>query len=178
MNSDIVLDYRHTGRLQYISPNAFFALSRYEFLSSSKNIHTMENIWNARTELFGHDKLLSSQFYYTQDAWVIYKYPSASGIFTEKLGVPNCDGRIAYHFNQLGYNVYNPCLAVYTYHFHDNKDRSYYLPSCPGNLLYVRPTSLGAMLEPNIKQGIVVVDINPVNGLTQKKNPRLSFIGK
>jgi hypothetical protein len=156
LNTDIVLDYRHTTRMLDIKPNQFLALSRYEFRDSSRDLHTMEDILKTPVELFGNNGMLTSQFYYSQDTWVILGYPSVSNIFTEKLGVPHCDGRIAFRFNSLGYEVYNPCLSVFTYHIHNDKDRSYYLPCCRGSLLFTRPTCLGAILEPQIVQVRVI----------------------
>lgn len=152
LNTDIVLDYRHTSRLLTIVPKHLYALSRYEFMDSSQDVQTMEDILKKPVELFGNHEILKSQFYYSQDTWVVFGYPTVSDIFTEKLGVPNCDGRVAYRFNKLGYKVYNPCLSVFTYHIHDDTDRSHYLPPCEGNLLFIRPTALGAIFEHQISQ--------------------------
>jgi hypothetical protein len=181
VNTDIVIDYRHTSRLLFIKPNQFIALSRYEFILSTKYIRKMVDILKHPIELFGNHEMLKSQFYYSQDTWAILGYPKVSDVFTEKIGVPCCDGRVAYRFHKLGYEVYNPCLSVFTYHFHKSKDRSHYLPSCEGNVAYIRPTSLGAILEPTVSQ----VDIffrddepqvleEPI--LIQRKKPLLSFL--
>jgi len=157
LNTDIVLDYRHTTRLLNIKKNQFFALTRYEFMTSSSDVRSMEDILKKPVELFGNDELLVSQFYYSQDTWIIDGYPRVSGMFVEQLGVPRCDGRIAVHFNTIGYEVYNPCLSIFTYHLHENKDRSYSLPPCKGNVVYIRPTNLGSIIEDDVSQIKVII---------------------
>jgi len=180
INTDIVLDYRHTQRLLHVNNGKiFFALTRYEFPTPAKHIKSMNDILAVPTELYEGDSIIDSQFYFTQDTWVIFGYPTSEGVFTEQVGTPKCDGRTALHFHRLGYKVYNPCLSVFTYHIHDNPDRSYYPPSCPGDILYIRPTSIGAISEPNIPQVAIVnggdaVGIMPQ--VVQRKRPVVSFL--
>jgi hypothetical protein len=180
INTDIVLDYRHTPRLSHVNNgNIFFALTRYEFLGPTKHIQTMNDILAVPTELFGSDRVLTSQFYYTQDTWVIFGYPNSGRVFTEQIGTPRCDGRIAFHFVSLDYKVYNPCLSVFTYHIHDNPDRSYYPPSCVGDVIYIRPTSIGAVSEPHIAQIALCKDGEEkafVPSVAQRKRPVISFL--
>ena len=180
INTDIVLDYRHTPRLSHVkSGNIFFALTRYEFLSPTKHIQSMNDILTVPTELYGSEGILTSQFYYTQDTWVIFGYPTSGGMFTEQIGSPRCDGRTAFHFDRLGYKVYNPCLSVFTYHIHDNPDRSYYPPTCIGDVIYIRPTSIGAISEPHIAQIALCKDGEEkasVPPTVQRKRPVISFL--
>lgn len=180
INTDIVLDYRHTPRLLHVNNgNIFFALTRYEFLGPTKHIQTMNDILAVPTALFGSDRVLKSQFYYTQDTWVIFGYPNSGGMFTEQIGTPKCDGRTAFHFVSLDYKVYNPCLSVFTYHIHDNPDRSYYPPSCVGDVVYIRPTSIGAISEPHLAQIAVCKDGEEkahVPSVAHRKRPVISFL--
>jgi hypothetical protein len=180
INTDIVLDYRHTQRLSHVSNgNIFFALTRYEFLGPTKHIQSMNDILAVPTELFASDSIIESQFYFTQDMWVIFGYPTSGGVFTEQIGTPRCDGRTAFHFHRLGYKVYNPCLSVFTYHIHDNPDRSYYPPSCVGDVIYIRPTSIGAISEPNIAQIAMCKDGSTsgvVPQVADRKGQTLSFL--
>ena len=186
LNTDVVLDYRHTTRLLNIKKNQFLALTRYEFMTSSSDVCSMEDILKKPVELFGNHELLESQFYFSQDMWVIVGYPPVSGIFIEQLGVQKCDGRVAFHFNTIGYEVYNPCLSIFTYHVHETKDRSYPLPPCKGNVVYIRPTNLGSIIEDDVSQIKVVIkeDKEPEDEISlsnqppfsKRRNPILSFL--
>jgi hypothetical protein len=174
LNTDIVLDYRHTTRLFNIKKNQFLALTRYEFMTSSTDVQSMEDILKKPVELFGNHELLDSQFYYSQDTWVMIGYPSVSGLFVEQLGVQKCDGRIALHFNTIGYEVYNPCLSIFTYHVHENKDRSYSLPPCKGNVAFVRPTNLGSIIEDDVSQIKVIIKEDETDDSSQPIQPPMT----
>jgi hypothetical protein len=174
LNTDIILDYRHTTRLLNIKKNQFLALTRYEFMTSSSDVRSMEDILKKPVELFGNHELLVSQFYYSQDTWIMIGSPSVSGLFVEQLGVPRCDGRIAFHFNTIGYEIYNPCLSIFTYHIHENKDRSYYLPPCKGNAVFIRPTSLGSIIEDDVSQIKVIIKEDETDDSSQLIQPPMT----
>jgi hypothetical protein len=140
INTDIVLDYRHMDHFKLIQPNMLFALSRYEVASVPTSF---EDLLTARVELVEDTR----EYYSSQDVWAIRGFPPNPHIFTEKLGIPKCDGRTAFHFHKLGYSVFNPCLSIYTYHIHVSKSRDY-LDQCPGDTIFIRPTNIAAIYKP------------------------------
>lgn len=139
-NSDIVLDYRHMDHFKMIQPNMLFALSRYELSSLPSSF---DDLLTARVELREDTR----EYYCSQDVWAIRGVPPNPHIFIEKLGIPKCDGRTAFHFHMLNYSVFNPCLSIYTYHIHLSKSRDY-LDQCPGDTIFIRPTNIAAVHKP------------------------------
>jgi hypothetical protein len=157
INTDIVIDYDETPLFQRLQNNIVFMLTRYEVMFPDR-ITSIDDLKTERIDLLrGDETHVQNQFYGSYDLWAICGSPS-SLIFPELLGVPACDGRVAFHFNSLGYRLYNPCLVIHTYHIHSDKDRSYYMSRYAGDTVHIRPTNLCAMRNPEINQAAICVD--------------------
>jgi hypothetical protein len=161
LNSDIVVDYRHTDLFKHVEKNMLFAITRYEIVSECPHPSTMEDLSKVRVELYlsvsNGTFYVNEEYSSSQDVWAIRGYPSNPSLFVEQLGVPACDGRVAYNFLSVNYLIYNPCLSIYTYHFHRSKERNYpnrYL----GDTLHIRPTNIAGVLSGKNNQSIVYCD--------------------
>ncbi|SPF81822.1 exostosin domain-containing protein [Pseudoprimorskyibacter insulae] len=110
-NSDIYLDKTIKGLedLFASSTQAFVALSRYEIEGSKSYMHKNPH--------------------WSQDVWAIDGAVPVPSAIRKKmdipLGVPRCDNKIGYVFSVHGYDVFNPCEFVRTYHLHETQMRSY-----------------------------------------------------
>ena len=157
INTDIIIDYGDTPLFQKLEKNTVFMLTRYEVMFPD-TVTTMDDLKTTRIDLLrGDEEHTQSQFYGSYDLWAIRGSPSAL-IFPELLGVPACDGRVAFHFNSLKYDLYNPCLVIRVYHIHADRDRSYYLARYSGDTIHIRPTNTVAMRNPEIKQSALYID--------------------
>jgi hypothetical protein len=159
LNSDIVVDYKHTHLFDSVQKNMLFAITRYEIVSDHPS--SMEELSKVRVELYNTVSngtfYVNEEYASSQDVWAIRGYPLTIAPFTEKLGVPKCDGRVALHFLSMKYLIYNPCLSIYTYHFHRSKERNY--PNkCPGDTLHIRPTNIAVVLSGKNNQSTVYCD--------------------
>lgn len=110
-NSDIYFDdtIRDLQTVFRASPHAFVALSRYEVL--------------------GNDTTMHPNPHWSQDVWAIDGTVTLPDGLRNKLdiplGVPRCDNKIAYIFSLFGYDIFNPCRFVRSYHLHETQLRSY-----------------------------------------------------
>ena len=157
INTDIIIDYRKTDPLRIVSGQNAFMLTRYEVMFPN-TINSMKDLETARVDLLeGDDNHTQDQFYGSYDLWAIEGAPEKL-MFPEYLGVPACDGRVAFHFYSLGYILYNPCLTIRIYHLHSDQDRSYYLERYKGDTVQLRPTNLAVVRSPHIGQAFLIVD--------------------
>ncbi|MBZ4023561.1 hypothetical protein CKO11_13950 [Rhodobacter sp. TJ_12] len=110
-NSDIYLDETAALLPQIFdtSPQALAAISRYEIEGDKVSMHPKPQ--------------------WSQDVWVIDgRVPVPDAIRRKMeipLGVPRCDNKIGYVFSVHGYDIFNPCKFVRTFHLHETQLRSY-----------------------------------------------------
>lgn len=129
-NSDIYFDEtleRLSAPLTSGGLYSFVALSRYEIKNGSRKLHPNPK--------------------WSQDAWALFvngninsKLINASDF---SLGVPRCDNKIAAVFYEHGYQVYNPCKFIFSYHVHETNIRSYDAlrdTTILGSTLWVNPS--------------------------------------
>lgn len=81
----------------------------------------------------------------SQDVWIwknpLLKYQDKDCEFT--LGKLGCDNKIAYVFEEMGYNVINPSLEIITYHLHKEDATRVYSPTwLPGPFKFVPAKTL------------------------------------
>jgi len=110
-NSDIYFD-ETVARLEEVfnaSPKALVAISRYEIAGDTATMHKNPH--------------------WSQDVWVVDGRVPVPAPIRKKmeipLGVPRCDNKIGYVFSVHGYDIFNPCKVVRTYHLHETQLRSY-----------------------------------------------------
>lgn len=97
-NSDIYLD--ETIHLaEKIGKDECYALTRYNVL--------------------GENKIQFEDTPGSQDVW-IFRGRIKPGNYSFPMGMPGCDNRIAHELLEAGYRVYNPSLAIKTYHLHSS----------------------------------------------------------
>jgi hypothetical protein len=164
LNSDIVIDYRHTGWLDNISEKMLFAITRYEIIGDAVPT-TMYELSKVRVELCesiiqGSKWLKNQEYHSSQDVWAIRGYPPNIHLFEFELGVPKCDGRVAFLFRCSDYKVYNPCLTIYCYHYHRSPSRNYKTPIA-GDTAWILPTNIAALCSPEHDQTIRCVYTSP-----------------
>lgn len=93
---------------------------------------------------------------YSQDVWVIKgKAKQIYGAF--HLGIPGCDNRIAYEFTMAKYLVSNPTEKIQCIHRHQDKNRSYNIPTSYGGKVprpykFISPSD--EIEQPKIRIGI------------------------
>lgn len=110
-NSDIYFDKSITtlGEVFSSSEHAFVALSRYEVIGETVTLHKNPH--------------------WSQDVWAVDgRLPLPEGLHNEldvPLGVPRCDNKISYLFSVHGYDIFNPCNFIQSYHLHETQLRSY-----------------------------------------------------
>ena len=79
----------------------------------------------------------------TQDTWIFHVDHNISkknrNLFNIKFGQYNCDSRVLYLFNLLGFEIVNDPTAIKTYHNHKSGAREYILEPLNGNLHYILP---------------------------------------
>ena len=127
-NADIYFDDSINKVYKYLEkPNRLICLSRYEDLDEYIVPH--ENP------------------YWSQDSWVIDFSQDHDFNFIKKLDVPTgkyrCDNKVAYIFSVYGWDLYNPCSEIKSYHKHRSKIRTYDKAdtSIIGSLAFVSPTA-------------------------------------
>ena len=83
----------------------------------------------SRWEVIGTDTKLHPNPHWSQDVWAI---PCSNDLTTDFLrlldfpmGVPRCDNKITYLFGILGWDIYNPCKQIKSYHVHETDMRTY-----------------------------------------------------
>lgn len=117
-NSDIFFDNTISLALNMGSRD-FYALSRWEWNEGRPELRDLKN---------------------SQDTW-IFRGPVRNVNGSIPLGVPFCDNRIAFEFNNAGYNVSNPSKSIKTYHIQTSNIRRYdHSARVPGPILFVQPT--------------------------------------
>jgi SAM-dependent methyltransferase len=117
-NSDIFFDNTISLVLN-MGPRDFYALSRWEWNEGKPELRDLKN---------------------SQDTW-IFRGPVRNVNGNIPLGVPFCDNRIAFEFNNAGYNVTNPSKSIKTYHIQTSNIRRYDDHArVPGPILFVQPT--------------------------------------
>lgn len=101
----------------------FVCLSRWEF-ESSENVYIRD------------DEVCS----FSQDVWV-FKTPTGINFANFSMGIPRCDGRIAFLSNTFGYKPINPCKTIKCLHRHSSEIRNYVCGTdfVDGDVLYVQP---------------------------------------
>lgn len=106
-NSDIIIPVKTTSKLNnYLTNNkTCLALTRWDILDLDKKVYKFFNRKDS------------------QDSWFFLGEVSLKADFT--LGLPGCDGSIAYLLKKNGYNVLNPSLTLKTYHLHLSNVRNY-----------------------------------------------------
>lgn len=110
-NADIYFNDTLKQLQSYDLTNKFIALTRW-------NVQEDESI-KPHTYTNGADAE------YSQDVW-IFKTPLKTFYEdTIQLGLPSCDGRIAYEARQSGLEVINPCLTIQCCHLHLSDIRNY-----------------------------------------------------
>ncbi|GAB5380443.1 MAG: hypothetical protein Alis3KO_25830 [Aliiglaciecola sp.] len=127
-NSDIYFD--ETIRIfekVLRSPEQFVALSRWEVAKNKSTLHPNPH--------------------WSQDVWAINCNNSFSPEMLHQLdfqmGVPRCDNKIAYLFGIFGWQVFNPCALIKSYHVHETELRTYNKKldlRILGGVAYVHPT--------------------------------------
>lgn len=60
----------------------------------------------------------------SQDAWIFPGFPVIEADF--HLGIPGCDNRIAWEFQNKGWKMVNPSLTVQMIHLHKTQERPYF----------------------------------------------------
>ncbi|APZ55186.1 exostosin domain-containing protein [Salipiger abyssi] len=110
-NSDIYLDKTVTElhKVFDASGHALAAISRYEIEGDKITMHKNPQ--------------------WSQDVWVVDGTVPVPDQIKQKmtipLGVPRCDNKIGYVFSVHGYDIFNPCKFVRTYHLHETQLRAY-----------------------------------------------------
>ncbi|MBY6092896.1 exostosin family protein [Maritimibacter alkaliphilus] len=110
-NSDIYLDATVTElhKIFDSSDRALAAISRYEIQGDKITMHPKPQ--------------------WSQDVWVVDGTVPVPDQIRKKmqipLGVPRCDNKIGYVFSVHGYDIFNPCTFVRTYHLHETQLRGY-----------------------------------------------------
>lgn len=91
------------------SEKVLLALSRYEVKEDTIALHKNPH--------------------WSQDVWAVDGRRPIPTDLRQKisipLGIPRCDNKIAYLFAVYGYDVFNPCNFVRTYHLHETELRAY-----------------------------------------------------
>ena len=97
---------------------------RKMFASSS---HALAAI--SRYEIEGDKTYMHKNPHWSQDVWAVDGDVPVPDVIKKKmaipLGVPRCDNKIGYVFSVHGYDIFNPCKFVRTYHLHETQMRSY-----------------------------------------------------
>lgn len=110
-NSDIYFDKTVTEMHKVFgaSDHAFAAISRYEIQGDKITMHPNPQ--------------------WSQDVWAVDGDVPVSDQIKKQLsiplGVPRCDNKIGYIFSIHGYDIFNPCKTLRTYHLHETELRGY-----------------------------------------------------
>lgn len=95
--------------------------------------------WESPVKFYGYD--------FSQDCWIKKgKIDKIEGGIIN-LGVPGCDGKIAYLLSEAGYEVRNPSLSIKAYHNHKSEIRNYIVSNIVKNVIpkpykAIKPTIL------------------------------------
>ncbi len=109
-NADIYFNHTLALLLSYNLKNKLLALTRW-------------NVLNDKTlALYCTTQGVKAEF--SQDTW-IFELPLKTFYDDILLGMPHCDGRIAYEAQKAGLCVLNPCLTVQCCHMHLSAIRNY-----------------------------------------------------
>jgi hypothetical protein len=128
-NSDIYFD-ESVKRLNDIvdSPAKFVALSRWEVVKKHTHLHPNPH-WSQDVWAMNCKNYLSKEMLHQLD------FP---------IGVPRCDNKIAYLFGIFGWEVFNPCGHVKSFHVHETEMRTYHKKldlRIIGGVAYVHPAA-------------------------------------
>jgi hypothetical protein len=106
-NSDIIIPPETTSKISdyLIDDKICLALTRWDILDLNNQVYKFFNRKDS------------------QDSWFFLGEVNLVADFT--LGLPGCDGSIAYLLKKNGYNVLNPSLTLRTYHLHLSNIRNY-----------------------------------------------------
>ena len=126
-NSDIYFD-QSVNQLNAIVdlPEKFVALSRWEVVSKQTYLHPNPH-WSQDVWAMSCNNHLSKEMLHQLD------FP---------MGVPRCDNKIAYLFGIFGWEVFNPCEYVKSFHVHETEMRTYHKKldlRIIGGVAYVHP---------------------------------------
>lgn len=106
----------------------------------------------------------------SQDTW-IWKSPIRDFKCDWTLGIAGGDNKVAYEAAQVGYEVLNPCLSVYTYHRHTSKVRHWTIANrLRGGYLSVHPSRI------EMKEGRATFTVIP-QPPNQKQAPPRTPVG-
>ncbi|WP_338441498.1 hypothetical protein VZG28_12760 [Synechococcus elongatus IITB4] len=155
INSDIQLNESLFSSTSYLQIGMMFALTRYE-----KN-----------GELAYSDNPRISQ-----DTWIMKSQPLPQTLIDQsqiQLGIPGCENLFSGSMKSYGFEVFNPCLDIQTYHHHDSDYRTtasserywglYYEPE-PCFLKDIsegRPILKSTMRVLSASQGFIDVSLTP-----------------
>ena len=141
-NADIYFDETIQNLKTFLKDkNDFVCLSRYEYSSIDQHY-----------SLFTRPN-------WSQDTWALSDKSLKNITFKESLniptGKPRCDNKIAYKFAYNGYDLYNACYHVKTYHEHETNYREYddKTDAILGAVCFVEPTTNSNI--PSEKQYII-----------------------
>ncbi len=141
-NADIFFDETVIELKSFLrDDNSFVCISRYELDTTSQTY-----------ELLNKPR-------WSQDTWALNKKSLLNITFDDELnictGKPRCDNKIAYKFACQGYNLYNPCYHIKSYHKHETGYRDYdnKKDAILGGTCFVEPTSTPNV--PSYKQYII-----------------------
>ena len=128
-NSDIYFD-ESVNLLAFITdaPLKFVALSRWEVVKDQTHLHPNPH-WSQDVWAMNCENQLSKEMLHQLD------FP---------MGVPRCDNKIAYLFGIFGWQVFNPCEKVKSYHVHETEMRTYHKKldlRIIGGVAYVHPVA-------------------------------------
>ncbi|WP_342804833.1 exostosin family protein [Alteromonas sp. M12] len=109
-NSDIYFDHSINFLVKILDkPLSFVALSRWELIKGQTSLHPNPH--------------------WSQDVWALHCDNNLSKEMLQLLdfpmGVPRCDNKIVYLFGIYGWEVFNPCKQVKSYHVHETELRTY-----------------------------------------------------
>ncbi len=130
VNSDIYLDSSISLLSEIInagSLHSFVALSRYELTEGKRTLHANPK--------------------WSQDTWAFKVHGIINRSLLQacnfNLGIPRCDNKIAAVFSEHGYQIFNPCNFIHSYHVHKSKEREYNLLNdvrIMGSTVWVEPS--------------------------------------
>lgn len=106
--------------------NKFVALSRWELIGGTTSLHPNPH-WSQDVWAMNCDNYLSTELLHQLD------FP---------MGVPRCDNKIAYLFGIYGWEVFNPCNQLKSFHVHETEMRTYHKKldiRIIGGVAYVHP---------------------------------------
>jgi hypothetical protein len=126
-NSDIYFD-QSIRLLSVVADKAqkFVALSRWEVVEGQTYLHPNPH-WSQDVWAMNCDNQLSEEMLHQLDF---------------QMGVPRCDNKIAYLFGIFGWQIFNPCAKVKSFHLHETELRTYQKKldyRIIGGVAYVQP---------------------------------------